>query len=152
MGGTVSLNAMIHAGLAPPCWYAVKPAVDLTTMGKVPGANRIIREAFGGEVPADRNPINTIDLMPTSTRYRMVTSPGDTWVRESENTGPLAAGLAARGADVSVLTVHGPHDDPSHFDVEDLLAFASSCVGEPVRSSAGTRSGPATPSGSAAGR
>jgi hypothetical protein len=134
MGGTVSLNAMTHAGLAPPCWYGVKPAVDLTTMGNVPGANRIIREAFGGEVPHDRNPVNTIDRLPTTTRYRMVTSPGDTWVPEAENTGRLAAGLKDLGADVSVFTVHGTHDDPSHFDVEDLLAFASSCADEPARS------------------
>jgi hypothetical protein len=129
MGATVSLNAMTHAGLAPPCWYGVKPAVDLTKMGNVPGANRIIREAFGGEVPVDRNPVNTIGQLPTRTRYRMVTSPEDTWVRESQNTGPLASGLQARGADVTVFTVHGTHDDPSHFDVEDLLAFAASCEG-----------------------
>jgi hypothetical protein len=45
----------------------------------VPGADRIIREAFGGEVPPDRNPVNTITALPTATRYRMVTSPGDTW-------------------------------------------------------------------------
>lgn len=137
MGGTVSLNAMTHAGLAPPCWYAVKPAVDLTRMGNVPGADRIIREAFGGEVPADRNPVNSIAALPTTTRYRMVTSPEDTWVRESENTGRLAAGLEARGAEVSVLTVHGTHDDPSHFDVDDLLAFAASCEGEPGRAVGG---------------
>lgn len=130
MGGTVSLNAMTHAGLAPPCWYGVKPAVDLTKMDNVPGANRIISEAFGGPVPFDRNPVNLIDQMPTSTRYRMVTSPEDTWVKESENTGPLAAGLRARGAEVSVLTVHGTHDDPSHFDVDDLLGFAQSCEDE----------------------
>jgi hypothetical protein len=103
MGGTVSLNAMTHAGLAPPCWYGVKPAVDLTTMGNVPGANRIIREAFGGDVPDDRNPVNTIDRLPTSTRYRMVTSPGDTWVPTSENARRLAAGLEARGYFVRVL-------------------------------------------------
>lgn len=130
MGGTVSLNAMTHAGLVPPCWYGVKPAVDLTKMQNVPGAMRIIREAFGGAVPSDRNPVNTISQMPTATRYRMVTSPQDTWVRESENTGLLAAGLEARGADVSVLQVHGTHDDPSHFDVDDLLAFAGSCEDE----------------------
>ena len=130
MGGTVSLNAMVHAGLAPPCWYGVKPAVDLTKMGNVPGANRIIREAFGGDVPPDRNPVNVIDAMPTSTRYRMVTSPGDVWVRTSENADRLADGLRARGADVSVLTVQGTHDDPSHFDINDLLAFAESCEGE----------------------
>ena len=135
MGGTVSLNAMTHADLVPPCWYGVKPAVDLTKMDNVPGADRIIREAFGGEVPADRNPVNTIDSMPTTTRYRLVTSPEDTWVRESENSGRLAAGLQTLGAEVSVLTVQGTHDDPSHFDVEDLLAFAESCAdeqGQPV--------------------
>lgn len=131
MGGTVSLNAMVHAGLAPPCWYGVKPAVDITKMDAVPGADRIIKEAFGGVVPADRNPVNTIDSLPTSTRYRMVASPGDTWVIESENTGRLAAGLEARGAEVSVLTVQGTHDDPSHFDVDDLLQFAASCEDEP---------------------
>jgi hypothetical protein len=130
MGGTVSLNAMTHAGLAPPCWYGVKPAVDLTKMDNVPGADRIISEAFGGAVPYDRNPVNVIDQMPTSTRYRMVTSPEDTWVRESENTGKLADGLEARGAEVSVLVVHGTHDDPSHFDVDDLLSFAQSCEDE----------------------
>jgi dienelactone hydrolase len=128
MGGTVSLNAMTHAGLAPPCWYGVKPAVDLTKMQNVPGGPRIIREAFGGDVPVDRNPVNTIDQLPTTTRYRMVTSPGDTWVRESENTAKLAQGLEARGAEVSILEVHGTHDDPSHFDNDDLLAFAASCA------------------------
>jgi hypothetical protein len=70
--------------------------------------------------------------MPTRTRYRMVTSPEDTWVRESQNTGPLATGLESRGADVTVLTVHGTHDDPSHFDVDDLLAFAPSCEGADI--------------------
>ena len=140
MGGTVSLNAMTHAGLVPPCWYAVKPAVDLTKMQNVPGAVRIIREAFGGDVPFDRNPVNTIDQLPTSTRYRMVTSPDDTWVRESENTDRLARGLEARGADVSVSQVHGLHDDPSHFDVDDLLAFAASCEGGPGTPGAGTAS------------
>ena len=135
MGGTVSLNAMTHAGLVPPCWYGVKPAVDLTKMQHVPGAVRIIREAFGGDVPFDRNPVNTIDELPASTRYRLVTSPEDTWVVESQNTDRLAAGLQARGADVSILKVHGAHDDPSHFDVDDLLQFAASCEntkGEPV--------------------
>jgi hypothetical protein len=29
-----------------------------------------------------------------------------------------------------VLTAHCTHDDPSHFDVDDLLAFAASCEGE----------------------
>jgi dienelactone hydrolase len=131
MGATVSLNAMTHGIAAPPCWYGVKPAVDLTRMDNVPGADRIIREAFGGDVPYDRNPVNTIDAMPTQTRYRMVTSPEDTWVRESENATRLAAGLQERGAEVSVLLVHGTHDDPSHFDVEDLVNFADTCADEP---------------------
>jgi hypothetical protein len=103
-GATVSRNAMTHARLVPPCWYGVKPAVDLTTPINVPGADRIIREAFGGDVPADRNPVNRIGQMPTRTRYRMVTSPEDTWVRRAQNTGPLATGLKSHGADVTVLT------------------------------------------------
>src|SRR4051794_15099826 len=103
MGGTGSPTAMTHAGLVPPCWYGVKPAVDLTKMDNVPGADRIISEAFGGVVPADRNPVNMITSLPTTTRYRMVTSPEDTWVREAENTARLASGLEARGAEVSVL-------------------------------------------------
>ena len=81
-------------------------------------------------MPFDRNPVNTIDQLPTETRYRMVTSPEDTWVRESENAGRLADGLQARGADASVFLVHGTHDDPSHFDVDDLLDFAASCEDE----------------------
>ena len=89
-------------------------------------------------MPFDRNPVNTIDMLPTATRYRMVASPGDTWVRESENSGRLAAGLQARGADATVFRVHGTHDDPSHFDVDDLLAFAASCEGEKVAPGAGT--------------
>src|SRR3954454_1699379 len=101
MGGTVSLKSMTHAGLVPPCWYGVKPAVDLTKMQNVPGGPRIIREAFGGDVPFDRNPVNTIDELPTATRYRMVTSPEDTWVVEAENTDRLAQGLIDRGAQVS---------------------------------------------------
>ncbi len=99
-------------------------------MGNVPGADRIISEAFGGEVPSDRNPVNNTALLPTETRYRMVASPEDTWVVESENSARVAADLEARGAEVSVLTVHGTHDDPSHFDVDDLLEFAASCESE----------------------
>jgi dienelactone hydrolase len=128
MGATVSLNAMTHGITAPPCWYGVKPAIDLTKMDAVPGADRIIREAFGGDVPYDRNPVNTIDSMPTQTRYRLVTSPEDTWVREAENASRLAAGLEQRGAEVSVLLVHGTHDDPSHFDADDLVRFADACA------------------------
>jgi alpha/beta superfamily hydrolase len=128
MGGSVSLNAMIHGtDPEPPCWYGVKPAIDLTKMTNVPGATRIIKEAYAGAVPFDRNPINTMDELPTSTRYRFVTSPEDTWVTEADNTAKISAALQARGADVSVFVVHGTHDDPSHFDNEDLLAFAKTC-------------------------
>ena len=62
MGGTVSLNAMLHGVDPPACWYGVKPAVDPTRMDAVPGANRIIYEAYGGEpIPDDRNPAMNID-------------------------------------------------------------------------------------------
>ncbi len=128
MGGTVSLNAMLHGVDAPACWYGVKPAVDPTRMGAVPGANRIIDEAYGGEpIPGDRNPARNIDAFSTDTRYRFVASQADQWVRFDENTGPMVTSLEARGAQVSVLEVYGSHDDPSHFDVGDLVEFAAGC-------------------------
>lgn len=128
MGATVSLNAMTHGIEAPTCWYGVKPAVDPTKMDAVPRANRIIDEAYGGRpIPADRNPALNIDKLSTETRYRMVASVNDQWVRYDENTGLMADGLEARGAEVSILPVTGTHDDPLHFNVGDLVDFASTC-------------------------
>jgi hypothetical protein len=128
MGATVSLNAMTHGVEAPACWYGVKPAVDPTKMDAVPGANRIIDEAFGGEpIPDDRIPAKNVDRLSAKTRYRLVASVNDQWVRYDENAGLLAAGLEARGAEVSILPVKGTHDDPSHFDVGDLVDFAATC-------------------------
>jgi len=128
MGATVSLNAMTH-GVAPPaCWYGVKPAVDPTRMDAVPGADRIISEAYEGQpVPPDRNPALNIGELSGKTRYRIVASVNDQWVRYQENAGLLADGLQARGADVSILPVTGTHDDPLHFNVADLVGFASTC-------------------------
>jgi hypothetical protein len=130
MGATVSLNAMTHGVEAPACWYGVKPAVDPTKMGAVPGASRIIKAAFDGQpVPADRNPARNIDTFSTETRYRLVASVDDEWVRFDENAGLLAKGLEERGAEVSILPVTGSHDDPLHFNVSDLVDFAGTCGG-----------------------
>jgi hypothetical protein len=120
---------MTHGVEAPPCWYGVKPAVALGQMDNVPGADRIIRQAFHGKVPHDRNPVDNIAGLSVETRYRFVASPEDTWVFRDQNTDRLAAGLRARGADVSILTVHGTHDDDSHWDAEDLVEFAETCLG-----------------------
>jgi hypothetical protein len=128
MGAAVSLNAMTHGVAAPACWYGAKSAMDLTKMSHVPGATRIIAEAYGGPVPYDRNPVNTVGELSTQTRYRFVASPEDTWVVESQNTDKVAAELQARGADVSIMQVHGTHDDDSHFDAADLVSFADTCL------------------------
>ena len=128
MGGSVSLNAMTHGVEAPACWYGVKPALDMRTMDNVPGAQRIIREAFGGPVPVDRNPVDNIAAMPTDTRYRFVASPNDTWVFKTKNTDPVMRALRARGAEVSLLNARGTHDDASHWNAEDLVKFARSCA------------------------
>jgi hypothetical protein len=128
MGATVSLNAMTHGVEAPVCWYGVKPAVDPTRMDAVPGATRIISEAFDGQpIPDHRNPAKSIDDLSTATRYRLVASVNDEWVRFEENTGLLAEGLEERGADVGILPVTGTHDDPLHFNVGDLVDFAATC-------------------------
>lgn len=87
MGATVSLNALTHGLQAPACWYAVKPAVDATRMGNVPGATRIIRQAHAGRrVPADRNPATQASRLPLETRDRMVSSYEDPGVVRTENT------------------------------------------------------------------
>jgi hypothetical protein len=128
MGATVSLNAMMHGVEAPACWYGVKAAIDPTKMNAVPGARRIISDAYNGEpVPQDRNPALNTDKFSTDTRYRLVASVNDQWVRYDENTGLFADRLEARGADVSILPVTGTHDDPLHFNVGDLVDFAATC-------------------------
>ncbi len=128
MGATVSLNAMAFGVPAPKCWYGVKPAVDITTMGKVPGAKRIIAKAYGGEVPYERNPVNRIADFSADTRYRIVASAQDQWVPYARNAKTLKTGLESRGAEVTVLPVQGRHDDPSHFNAGDLVSFADTCA------------------------
>lgn len=130
MGGTTSLNALLHGKQAPPCWYGVKAAVDMSTMGNVPGANGFIRKAYGGApYPRDRNPVNTAyKLARTGTTFRFVASPYDPYVPYDANTGRLSAALQGFGADVSVRTVQGPHDDPSHYSAYDVVRFANECA------------------------
>ena len=129
MGATVSLNAMLHGGLVPTCWYGVKAALDPRRMDAVPGAEGYIRKAYGGAaVPLDRIPVENYLAMPLETRYRFVASPRDQFVDYAENTGRLLAGLQGRGAEVSVRKVDGRHDDPSHYSAYDLVTFARGCV------------------------
>jgi hypothetical protein len=128
MGGSIVLNAITHGVAAPPCWYGVKPAISLKQMDNVPGGPRFIADAFGGDVPADRNPVQNLDKLPVDMRYRIVSSRQDQWVMWDENTRPLYRKLTARGAEVSLLTVTGLHDDPSHFNARDLVDFANSCL------------------------
>ncbi|MGA8255491.1 MAG: hypothetical protein WB767_02855 [Nocardioides sp.] len=127
MGGAVSLNALIHGVEPPECWYGVKPAISLTKMDAVPTANRFIDEAFGGEVPLDRNPIRNVDRLPAEVRYRVVASPDDTWVPMGQNAGVLVTGLEQQGVEATYLLASGPHEDPSHWNSADLLEFAESC-------------------------
>ncbi|MCR6033405.1 hypothetical protein GGQ22_18490 [Nocardioides sp. zg-579] len=131
MGASIALNALTHGVQAPPCWYGVKPALDLTRMDQVPGGPGYIRRAYGGgPVPADRNPIDNVDRLPTETRYRVVSSKQDEWVAYDENTQPLVEQLRSRGADITLLDVKGGHADPSHWNARDLVAYADSCAGK----------------------
>lgn len=128
MGGSVSLNAMLHGVEPPPCWYGVHPAISLDDMDTVPGAPRNIRKAYGGSPPSDRDPIQNVASLPSDVRYRVVASPEDPLVDYNENVTPLVAGLELRGAEVSSLPVTGGHEDPSHWNAKDLLDFAESCT------------------------
>ncbi len=130
MGGAVSLNAMNHGATPPPCWYGVKPAISLTKMDRVMGARRYIAEAYGGPVPADRNPVRNMADLPADTRYRVVASPQDELVGLRDNAGALISELTGRGYDITYHLVTGPHEDPSHFDPVDLVAFGDFCLGD----------------------
>jgi hypothetical protein len=130
MGGSVSLNAMLHGVEPPPCWYGVHPAISLSDMGTVPGALKNIQKAYGGDPPASRDPVRNVDQLPREVRYRVVASPQDPLVGYEDNVTPLVTGLEERGAEVTSLPVTGNHEDPSHWNAQDLLAFAESCSGE----------------------
>ncbi|MEJ7832589.1 MAG: hypothetical protein WKF79_06725 [Nocardioides sp.] len=128
MGGAVTLNALNFGIEAPPCWYGVKPAISLTQMDRVPGGPRFIESAYAGPVPPDRDPVRNLGTLPISTRYRVVASEADHWVIYDENTAPLILALSLIGADVSLLEATGLHEDPSHWNADDLKKFANSCV------------------------
>ncbi len=129
MGAAVSLNAMVHGVDPPPCWYGVRPAISLSDMDAVPGANRFIRQAFDGRVPRDRDPIENVTSLPTETRYRVIASRDDPWVDYSDNAEPFVADLQESGAEVSEVVVYGGHQDDSHFNGRDVLRFANTCLG-----------------------
>ncbi len=128
MGATVSLNAMLHGVRPPGCWYGVRPALSLSDMDGVPGAERFIREAFDGPVPMDRNPIDNVAGLPTATRYRVIASRDDPQVVYEQNAEPFVDTLEREDADVSEVTVYGGHQNESHFNARDVLAFANSCL------------------------
>ncbi len=130
MGGSVSLNAMLHGVDPPPCWYGVHPAISLDDMDSVPGAPKNILRAYGGRPPTDRDPIRNVSRLPQDVRYRVVASPQDPLVDYDENVTPLVSGLKTRGAEVTSLPVTGDHEDPSHWNAQDLLDFAEACAGE----------------------
>lgn len=127
MGGSVSLNAMLHGVRPPPCWYGVHPAISLGDMDTVPGAPKNILRAYQGQPPVSRDPIQNVDRLPDDVRYRVVASPEDPLVDYEENVTPLVTGLEDRGAEITSLPVTGDHEDPSHWNAQDLLAFAESC-------------------------
>jgi hypothetical protein len=127
MGGLASLNSMAAGVASPNCWYGIQPVVDQSTVGNVPDSGNQILAAYGGTVPASSNPARNLGKLP-AVKYRIVSSPDDTWVPANKNAAVLTAGLKAVGSEVSTLTVKGEHGDPSHFNSADLLAFATTCV------------------------
>ncbi len=127
MGASISLNALLHGVDPPTCWYGVKPAISLNRMDAVPTGNKYISLAYGGAVPADRNPVRNVASLPADVRYRVVASPDDPWVPINENGGALISQLDARGVDATYVAASGPHEDPSHWDSGDLVDFANSC-------------------------
>ena len=112
MGGSVSLNAMLHGVEPPPCWYGVHPAISLDDMDSVPGAPKNIKRAYRGDPPTSRDPVRNVDRLPSDVRYRVVASPQDPLVDYEENVTPLVTGLEDRGAEITSLPVTGEPRGP----------------------------------------
>lgn len=123
MGGLASLNALTH-GQTVACWYGTMPVVDHGAVRNVPKAQEQIRAAWGSGISAAYIPAQNLDKLPQQAKYRIVTSPQDTWVPATANAALLDA---EERLDVSALTVTGEHGDPSHFNPADLAVFADGC-------------------------
>lgn len=129
MGAATSLNALVNGVDPPTCWYGVRPALSVTDMDEVPGAERWIRKSFGRQVPPERDPIRSVGDLPTETRYRLVASRDDPQVDYAENAEPFVRSLSSAGAEVDAVLVYGGHQDEDHFNGRDVLAFANaSCL------------------------
>lgn len=128
MGAAVSLNAMREGLLESPCWYGTMPVVDLDSVSNVPEAAEQMADVYGGPPPDESNPAAHLDELPTETAYRVLASPGDTWVPSTSNADVLTQALRGMGVDVSAADAAGEHGDPSHFDSRDLERFARNCV------------------------
>lgn len=126
MGATTSLRLLAETADPPECWYGTMPVADLDAVSEVPGSGDQISSAWGTETQV--SPLDIVDEMPTDVRYAVRFSPEDEWVPSDENGEALAAALEARGASVMTSEASGAHGDPSHFDIDDLSAFAASCA------------------------
>lgn len=128
MGGLTSLNSMAQGGHTPKCWYGTMPVVDQSSVSNVPDADKQIREAFGSaSVPQASIPARNLGSLP-SAKYRILSSPDDTWVPAAANADVLTHALKVAGREVSTLAVRGEHGDPSHFNGADLVTFARDCL------------------------
>ncbi len=128
MGGAVSLNAMNFGVNPPACWYGVHPAISLDHMSTVPGAPGYIHSAYQGKPPLGRDPVHNVARLPADVDYRVIGSQEDPLVRFGQNVAPLVRGLRDRGVDVSLRIATGGHVNASHWNSEDLLTFANSCL------------------------
>ena len=99
-------------------------------MDGVPLADKWIRRSFGRDVPPERDPIRSVDALPTETRYRLIASRDDPQVVYAENAEPFVESLSAAGADVEPVLVYGGHQDEEHFNGRDVLSFANTCLPE----------------------
>ena len=60
---------------------------------------------------------------------RFYASPNDHLVSKAANTDTMAALVAPVAAEAEVVECHGDHNDRSHFQPDDVMAFIGRCVG-----------------------
>jgi len=135
MGGLLGL--LEYAGRTIPGlvgFYGWAPAcslLDMYTTDPLPGVTDSIKTAFGiapdgsdyASKTAGHDPLLLSPMLFNGFKLRFVASPDDTIVVMADNTTPMVDLIDANAIEASILTVSGPHDDPSHINIADTLAF-----------------------------
>jgi hypothetical protein len=132
-GGIAGLLSVAGGAIPFTGWCGIAPACDLDDMATLDWLSEI-ETAYGITYPpswetatAGHNPVALDgDLFPL--RMRFYASNSDVPIDRPSNTDVMHDVVAAYAIEHEVVACTGTHDDPSHFDPLDVVAFFERCV------------------------